>query len=87
MKRTSVSFRLFQSQAALAIENSLLLDEQERLMEGIVNACITAIEARDPIDVRSQPARFQLFDRTCQRREPNRLGSAGKRPFHLLAAP
>jgi len=41
-------FSIFSEQAALAIENSLLLDEQERLMEGIVNACITAIEARDP---------------------------------------
>jgi HD-GYP domain-containing protein (c-di-GMP phosphodiesterase class II) len=25
------------------------MDEQERLMEGIVNACVTAIEARDPV--------------------------------------
>jgi len=41
-------FSIISGQAALAIENSLLLDEQERLMEGIVNACITAIEARDP---------------------------------------
>src|SRR5215510_386351 len=41
-------FSIISEQAALAIENSLLLDEQERLMEGIVNACITAIEARDP---------------------------------------
>jgi HD-GYP domain-containing protein (c-di-GMP phosphodiesterase class II) len=40
-------FSIISEQAALAIENSLLLDEQERLMEGIVNACITAIEARD----------------------------------------
>ncbi len=36
-------------QAALAIENSLLLEEQEKLLEGFVNACVTAIEARDPI--------------------------------------
>jgi HD-GYP domain-containing protein (c-di-GMP phosphodiesterase class II) len=42
-------FSIFSAQAALAIENSLLLEEQERLMEGIVNACVTAIEARDPI--------------------------------------
>jgi len=41
-------FSIISEQAALAIENSLLLVEQERLMEGIVNACITAIEARDP---------------------------------------
>jgi HD-GYP domain-containing protein (c-di-GMP phosphodiesterase class II) len=42
-------FSIISRQTALAIENSLLLDEQERLMEGIVNACVTAIEARDPI--------------------------------------
>jgi HD-GYP domain-containing protein (c-di-GMP phosphodiesterase class II) len=42
-------FSIISGQAALAIENSLLLDEQESLMEGIVNACVTAIEARDPV--------------------------------------
>jgi HD-GYP domain-containing protein (c-di-GMP phosphodiesterase class II) len=42
-------FSIISGQAALAIENSLLLEEQEKLMEGIVNACVTAIEARDPI--------------------------------------
>ncbi len=36
-------------QAALAIENSLLLEEQERLLEGFVKACVTAVEARDPV--------------------------------------
>src|SRR5438093_11652929 len=42
-------FSVIAGQAALAIENSLLLDEQERLIEGFVNACVTAIEARDPV--------------------------------------
>jgi HD-GYP domain-containing protein (c-di-GMP phosphodiesterase class II) len=42
-------FSIISGQAALAIENSLLLDEQERLVEGIVNACVSAIEARDPV--------------------------------------
>ncbi len=42
-------FSIIAGQAALAIENSLLLDEQERLVEGFVNACVTAIEARDPV--------------------------------------
>jgi len=42
-------FSIISGQVALAIENSLLLEEQERLMEGIVNACVTAIEARDPV--------------------------------------
>ena len=42
-------FSIISGQAALAIENSLLLDEQEKLMDGIVNACVTAIEARDPV--------------------------------------
>ena len=42
-------FSIISGQAALAIENSLLLEEQERLVEGIVNACVTAIEARDPV--------------------------------------
>ena len=42
-------FSIISGQAALAIENSLLLEEQERLTEGIVNACVTAIEARDPV--------------------------------------
>ena len=37
------------SQAALAIENSTLLFEQEQILEGFVNACVTAIEARDPV--------------------------------------
>jgi HD-GYP domain-containing protein (c-di-GMP phosphodiesterase class II) len=36
-------------QAALAIENSVLLQEQEALLEGFVNACVTAVEARDPV--------------------------------------
>jgi HD-GYP domain-containing protein (c-di-GMP phosphodiesterase class II) len=37
------------SQAALAIENSTLLFEQEQILDGFVNACVTAIEARDPV--------------------------------------
>ena len=36
-------------QAALAIENSTLLIEQEKILDGFVNACVTAIEARDPV--------------------------------------
>jgi len=42
-------FSIMAGQAALAIENSLLLEEQEHLIEGFVNACVTAIEARDPV--------------------------------------
>src|SRR5437867_4560744 len=42
-------FAVIAGQAALAIENSLLLEEQERLIEGFVNACVTAIEGRDPV--------------------------------------
>lgn len=41
-------FSIVAGQAALAIENSLLLEEQEKLLEGFVNACVTAVEARDP---------------------------------------
>jgi HD-GYP domain-containing protein (c-di-GMP phosphodiesterase class II) len=41
-------FSIVARQAALAIENSLLFEEQERLIEGFVKACVTAIEARDP---------------------------------------
>jgi HD-GYP domain-containing protein (c-di-GMP phosphodiesterase class II) len=37
------------AQAALAIENSTLLYEQEKILDGFVNACVTAIEARDPV--------------------------------------
>jgi HD-GYP domain-containing protein (c-di-GMP phosphodiesterase class II) len=37
------------AQAALAIENSTLLVEQEHIFDGFVNACVTAIEARDPV--------------------------------------
>jgi len=37
------------AQASLAIENSTLLMEQERILDGFVNACVTAIEARDPV--------------------------------------
>lgn len=40
---------LVAGQAALAIENSMLLDEQERLLEGFVQACVTAVESRDPV--------------------------------------
>ena len=42
-------FSIIARQTALAIENSVLLEEQERLIEGFVNACVTAIEARDPV--------------------------------------
>lgn len=42
-------FSIIAGQTALAIENSMLLEEQERLMEGFVKACVTAIEARDPV--------------------------------------
>lgn len=42
-------FKIVAGQAALAIENSMLLEEQERLLEGFVNACVTAVEARDPV--------------------------------------
>ncbi|MGK5085775.1 HD domain-containing phosphohydrolase [Bdellovibrionota bacterium FG-1] len=41
-------FSIVSAQAAFAIENSLLLQEQERLLEGFVNACVIAVEARDP---------------------------------------
>jgi len=37
------------AQAALAIENSTLLFEQEQILDGFVNACVTAIETRDPV--------------------------------------
>lgn len=37
------------SQAALAIENSFLLEEQEHLLNGFVDAFVTAVEARDPV--------------------------------------
>jgi HD-GYP domain-containing protein (c-di-GMP phosphodiesterase class II) len=36
------------SQAAVAIENSLLYEDIEKLFEGFVTAAVTAIEARDP---------------------------------------
>jgi HD-GYP domain-containing protein (c-di-GMP phosphodiesterase class II) len=36
------------SQAAVAIENSLLYEDIERLFEGFVTAAVTAIESRDP---------------------------------------
>jgi HD-GYP domain-containing protein (c-di-GMP phosphodiesterase class II) len=36
-------------QASLAIENSTLLHEQEKILDGFVKACVTAIEARDPV--------------------------------------
>jgi HD-GYP domain-containing protein (c-di-GMP phosphodiesterase class II) len=36
------------AQAALAIENSILLHEQEDLLEGVVEAFVAAVEARDP---------------------------------------
>lgn len=36
------------SQAAVAIENSILYEDIERLFEGFVKAAVTAIESRDP---------------------------------------
>jgi HD-GYP domain-containing protein (c-di-GMP phosphodiesterase class II) len=36
------------SQAAVAIENSILYEDIERLFEGFVTAAVTAIESRDP---------------------------------------
>jgi HD-GYP domain-containing protein (c-di-GMP phosphodiesterase class II) len=42
-------FSIVAGQAALAIENSMLLEEQEQLMEGFVKACVMAIESRDPV--------------------------------------
>jgi HD-GYP domain-containing protein (c-di-GMP phosphodiesterase class II) len=48
-RRDEWLFSIVAGQAALAIENSLLLQEQEQLIEGFVKACVTAIEARDPI--------------------------------------
>ena len=42
-------FMIIAGQAALAMENSMLLEAQEKLMEGFVNACVTAVEARDPV--------------------------------------
>lgn len=42
-------FSIVAGQAALAIENSLLLAEQERLLEGFVDAFVTAVESRDPV--------------------------------------
>jgi len=48
-KKDERLFSVIAGQAALAIENSLLLEEQERLIEGFVGACVTAIEARDPV--------------------------------------
>jgi HD-GYP domain-containing protein (c-di-GMP phosphodiesterase class II) len=42
-------FSMIVGQSALAVENSLLLEEQERLIEGFVDACVSAIEARDPV--------------------------------------
>jgi HD-GYP domain-containing protein (c-di-GMP phosphodiesterase class II) len=36
------------SQAAVAIENSLLYEDIEKLFEGLVTAAVTAIESRDP---------------------------------------
>ena len=40
-KKDERLFSVIAGQAALAIENSLLLEEQERLIEGFVDACVT----------------------------------------------
>ncbi len=48
-KKDERLFSVIAGQAALAIENSFLLEEQERLIKGFVDACVTAIEARDPV--------------------------------------
>src|SRR5207237_3134717 len=42
-------FSIISRQAALAVETRRRLEEQERLIEGFVNACVTASEARDPV--------------------------------------
>ncbi|MBI3791415.1 MAG: GAF domain-containing protein, partial [Gemmatimonadetes bacterium] len=47
-QRTADLVTAIASQAAVAIENSLLYEDIERLFEGFVKAAVTAIEARDP---------------------------------------
>ena len=39
--------KVFALQVALLLENQRLLEEQDQLMEGFVNVCVTAVESRD----------------------------------------
>jgi len=50
------------SQAAIAIENSLLLDNINNLLDGFVHASVTAIEQRDPT---TSGHSFRVADLTC----------------------
>ena len=47
-QRALESVSALASQAAVAIENSLLYEDIEKLFEGLVTAAVTAIESRDP---------------------------------------
>ncbi|MBI2796869.1 MAG: GAF domain-containing protein [Gemmatimonadetes bacterium] len=47
-ERSTALVTALASQAAVAIENSLLYEDIERLFEGFVKAAVTAIEQRDP---------------------------------------
>ena len=79
-------FSIISGQAALAIENSLLLEEQERLMEGIVNACVTAIEARDPVTSGHSLRSLQLFAGPGRRCKPDGVRPSSKRVFYSRSA-
>ena len=63
----SSSSRALAAQAAVAIENSRLYEDIERLFEGFVTAAVTAIESRDPTTSRSLVPRRRRSRRTSPR--------------------
>ena len=67
------------SQAAVAIENTRLYEDIERLFEGFVTAAVTAIESRDPT---TSGHSFRVATLTCGLAEA--IDSAGDGPYRDL---
>ena len=74
------------SQAAVAIENSRLYEDIERLFEGFVTAAVTAIESRDPATSGHSCRVATLTVGLAEAVDRGRRGSVSRRALHARAA-